>query len=115
MACWRPTPLPTTPRVVTTRVSSPSSLSPPSPRPTFGPVRLDLHRLLGVRQRGVELLQRSLSGGAVAVEDVVGGIDSDRGGEVLDGFGVVARAERGVSLGLRVVTVRRRRRSVRRR
>lgn len=69
-------------------------------RPTFGPVRLDLHRLLSVRKRGVELLQRGLRGGAVAVKDVVGGIDPDRGGEVLDGFGIVARAERGVAFRL---------------
>lgn len=41
-----------------------------------------------------------MRGGAVAEEDVIGRIDPDRRGEVLDRLRVVPRAERGVALCL---------------
>lgn len=51
--------------------------------PTLDPVGLDLRRLLGVVQGIVPVLLGGVGGGAVAVEDVVLGLDGDGLGELV--------------------------------
>lgn len=51
--------------------------------PTFGPIRLDFCGLLGVLQCVVPFPFRSVCGGAVAVENVVVGLDGNSLGEGL--------------------------------
>jgi hypothetical protein len=55
--------------------------------PALGPVRLDLGGLLGILEGVVPLPFRGVGGGAVAVEDVVLGLNGDGLGELVAGGG----------------------------
>ena len=53
--------------------------------PALDPVGLDLRRLLGIIQGIVPVLLGGVGGGAIAVEDVVLGLNGDGLGELVTG------------------------------